>query len=69
MAEIINKSIAPYLKLNGNQWSVVRKRAHSKAYHDEVKRCTELGYTKGKSVKQARNVACAASALWETKVT
>ena len=68
MVDRINSSIEPYLHLNGDNYGVVRKRAHSKAYHDELARATGMKFTHARALKQARGVAMAAIKIWETKV-
>ena len=45
--------------------SVIRKRCHSKAYHDEVKRLTLLGKPLVMSQRRARDVASTVINKWE----
>jgi hypothetical protein len=57
-----------YYFLNGDSHCVVRKRAHSKAYRVEFKRCFDLGYKRIRCLKRARFVSSKEIKRWESVV-
>ena len=61
----IDDVLKNYLKPNGDDKKVVRKRAHSKAYHDMASHYEALGHTRDQTLKAARKFAEQAIQKWE----
>jgi hypothetical protein len=57
-----------YLVLGEFARSVVRKRCHSKAYHDELSRATKCGFSIGRAKVSARKVSLNVIETWEKDV-
>ena len=62
------KPHANYMTLKGLEWAVVRKRCHSKSYHDEKERAIALGFSEVKAKQMARKISLITIAKWEKRV-